>query len=225
MGTADRFLSTVSFSTRQLQLAAYKKIVAMGQQRKSVFFYSITSSASCRRCDGTSRPNALAVLRSITSSKPTPSCPGRSAGLAPLRIFPVRSLPLEHIHKGDPITHQAPDLSRHPRGEKIAGIAWRAASAASRSHRSMKNGLAAGRSASSPLNHSRERQLKLAIGTRCQHLQALPESVRRCLYLGFVGPGARVVGVHKQHDCARRGECLGPRALTKVLTPVRLPRG
>ena len=30
--------------------------------------YSITSSASCCRCKGTSRPSALAVLRLITSS-------------------------------------------------------------------------------------------------------------------------------------------------------------
>jgi hypothetical protein len=63
-------------------------------------------------------------------------------------------------------------------------------------------------SAGSSLNHGRERRLKIAVGTRCQHLQALPESVGRCLYLGFVGSGVRIVGVHKQHNLARRGEDL-----------------
>src|SRR5262245_31499754 len=49
-------------------------------------FYSITSSASCWRCKGTSRPSALAVLRLIASSNLVGCITGKSAGLAPLRI-------------------------------------------------------------------------------------------------------------------------------------------
>jgi hypothetical protein len=45
--------------------------------------YSITSSASCRRCNGTSRPNAFAVLRLITSSNFVGCSIGISAGLTP----------------------------------------------------------------------------------------------------------------------------------------------
>src|SRR5262249_49144934 len=48
--------------------------------------HSITSSASCWRCRGTSRPIAFAVLRLITSSNLVGACAGRSAGFAPLRM-------------------------------------------------------------------------------------------------------------------------------------------
>jgi hypothetical protein len=49
--------------------------------------YSITSSARCCRNQGTSRPNALAVLRLIASSNVVGCSTGRSAGFAPLRIL------------------------------------------------------------------------------------------------------------------------------------------
>src|SRR6266511_3483060 len=45
--------------------------------------HSITSSASCCRCKGTSSPSALAVLRLITSSNLVGCWTGRSVGLAP----------------------------------------------------------------------------------------------------------------------------------------------
>src|SRR6516225_2283780 len=47
--------------------------------------HSITSSASCCSCSGTSRPSALAVFRLMLSSNLTGPCAGKSAGLAPLR--------------------------------------------------------------------------------------------------------------------------------------------
>src|ERR1700730_2532867 len=48
--------------------------------------HSITSSASCWRRKGTSRPIALAVLRLMTSSNLVGACTGSSAGLSPLRM-------------------------------------------------------------------------------------------------------------------------------------------
>src|SRR3984893_2147013 len=51
--------------------------------------HSMTSSARARIDGGTERPSALAVLRLITSSNVVGCCIGRSAGLAPLRIFPA----------------------------------------------------------------------------------------------------------------------------------------
>src|SRR5262245_23933025 len=45
--------------------------------------YSITSSARCRRCKGTLRPSAVAVLRFITSSNLTGAWTERSLGLSP----------------------------------------------------------------------------------------------------------------------------------------------
>src|SRR5215510_6481070 len=50
-------------------------------------FHSITSSAVASNIGGTSRPSALAVLRLMTSSNLVGCTTGRSAGLAPLRIF------------------------------------------------------------------------------------------------------------------------------------------
>src|SRR5262245_532740 len=49
--------------------------------------HSITSSASCWRCKGTSRPTALAVLRLIRNSNLVGCSTGRSAGLAPFSIL------------------------------------------------------------------------------------------------------------------------------------------
>jgi hypothetical protein len=51
--------------------------------------HSITSSASCWRCKGTSRPSALAVCRLMTNSNLIGCMTGRSAGFSPLRIRPV----------------------------------------------------------------------------------------------------------------------------------------
>jgi hypothetical protein len=56
---------------------------------KAVPAYSITSSARARSACGTVRPSALAVLRLMTSSNLVGCWTGRSAGFAPLRIFPA----------------------------------------------------------------------------------------------------------------------------------------
>src|SRR5262249_14209690 len=49
--------------------------------------HSITSSASCWRCKGTSRPTALAVLRFIASMSFVGNSIGKSPGFAPFRIL------------------------------------------------------------------------------------------------------------------------------------------
>src|SRR5262245_46021244 len=49
-------------------------------------FHSITSSASCWRCKGMSRPITLADFRLSASSNVVVACTGRSAGFSPLRI-------------------------------------------------------------------------------------------------------------------------------------------
>src|SRR5262249_13061121 len=51
--------------------------------------HSITSSAMASSPGGKLRPNALAVLRLITSSNLVDCMTGRSAGFSPLRIRPV----------------------------------------------------------------------------------------------------------------------------------------
>src|SRR5712691_5442544 len=51
--------------------------------------HSITSSARARSDCGTVRPSALAVFKLMTSSNLVGCSTGRSAGLAPLRIFPA----------------------------------------------------------------------------------------------------------------------------------------
>src|SRR5205823_3096179 len=51
--------------------------------------HSMTSSARCSSDCGTVRPSALAVFRLITSSNLVGCSTGRSAGLAPFRIFPA----------------------------------------------------------------------------------------------------------------------------------------
>src|SRR5262249_41858648 len=50
-------------------------------------FHSITSSASCWRCEGTSRPSVLAVLRLIASMIFVGNSIGKSPGFAPFRIL------------------------------------------------------------------------------------------------------------------------------------------
>ena len=54
--------------------------------RSKLHRYSITASALCWRCIGTSRPSALAVLRLIARSNLTGAWTGSSPGLAPLRM-------------------------------------------------------------------------------------------------------------------------------------------
>src|SRR6266404_9476523 len=51
--------------------------------------HSMTSSARARIDGGTVSPRALAVLRLTTSSNLVGCSTGKSAGLAPLRIFPA----------------------------------------------------------------------------------------------------------------------------------------
>jgi hypothetical protein len=58
-------------------------------QRSKNDRYSITSSARADRVGGTSMPSAFAVLRLITNSNLVDCTIGRSAGLAPLRIWPA----------------------------------------------------------------------------------------------------------------------------------------
>src|SRR5215813_10569710 len=62
---------------------------AAKQRDELATLHSITSSASCWRCKGTSRPSALAVLRLVTSSNLVGCMTGRSAGFSPLRIRPT----------------------------------------------------------------------------------------------------------------------------------------
>src|SRR5262249_39216026 len=59
---------------------------AAEQRDERAPFHSITSSASCCSCNGTSRPTALAVLMLTTSSNLVGACTGRSAGFSPLRM-------------------------------------------------------------------------------------------------------------------------------------------
>src|SRR5262245_35650757 len=59
---------------------------AAQQRDERAPFHSITSSASCWRCNGTSRPSALAVCMLMTNSNFVDCSTGRSAGFAPFRI-------------------------------------------------------------------------------------------------------------------------------------------
>src|SRR5262249_11386676 len=60
---------------------------AAEQRDELAAFHSITSSASCWRCKGTSRPSALAVFRLTTDSNFVGSCTGRSVGFVPFSIL------------------------------------------------------------------------------------------------------------------------------------------
>src|SRR5262245_13301812 len=62
-------------------------------------FHSITSSASCWSCNGTSRPSAFAVLRLMTSSYLVGACTGRSAGFSPLRMRSTYDAPRRNKSK------------------------------------------------------------------------------------------------------------------------------
>jgi hypothetical protein len=68
---------------RLLRSALYSEPVPHGPAA-----HSITSSARARIEGGIVRPKAFAVLRLTTSSKLVDCWTGRSAGLAPLSIFP-----------------------------------------------------------------------------------------------------------------------------------------
>jgi hypothetical protein len=74
--------------------------------------YSITSSAIASTPDGIVRPNALAVLRLMTSSTFVDRSTGKSAGFAPLRIFPVPTgVPLKIIGPTGEDLHVGFDLA------------------------------------------------------------------------------------------------------------------
>jgi hypothetical protein len=60
---------------------------AAEQRDEFAAVHSITSSAICWRCTGTSRPSALAVLRLIRNSNLVGCSTGRSPGLAPFSIL------------------------------------------------------------------------------------------------------------------------------------------
>ena len=74
--------------TRQQTKIGSSGTSQMCQQQKSRG-YSITSSARAKRVGGIVNPSALAVFRLMTSSTLVLCWIGRSAGLAPLRIFPT----------------------------------------------------------------------------------------------------------------------------------------
>src|SRR5262249_15388496 len=65
---------------------------AADQRDELAPLHSITSSASCWRCSGTSRPSALAVCRLMTNSNLVACTTGRLAGFALLRTRPVYNL-------------------------------------------------------------------------------------------------------------------------------------
>src|SRR5262249_15863836 len=56
------------------------------QRHERAPVHSITSSARCCRCHGTSRPSDFAVLRLITNSNVTGGWTGRSLTFSPFRI-------------------------------------------------------------------------------------------------------------------------------------------
>jgi hypothetical protein len=79
---------------RKRQVIALQRNVARGQQQTHAaqqikFHHSITSSARPSSVIGNVRLSVFAVLRLITSPIFTACITGRSASLAPLRIFPV----------------------------------------------------------------------------------------------------------------------------------------
>src|SRR3984893_18964082 len=54
--------------------------------------YSITSSARCWSCKGTSRPSALAVLARLRCGHPSSECPQKCEVSAPADYWPSRAL-------------------------------------------------------------------------------------------------------------------------------------
>ena len=72
------YCANVSRSTASGHLS---KLVAARLLTKGT--YSLTPSASCCKCGGTSRPNAFAVLRLMASSNLVGVCTGTSAGFSP----------------------------------------------------------------------------------------------------------------------------------------------
>jgi hypothetical protein len=61
-----------------------------GSDRRAGGHYSITSSARTSKCCGTLRPSCLAALRLMTKWNFVDLLTGRSAGMAPLRIWPTK---------------------------------------------------------------------------------------------------------------------------------------
>ena len=74
-----------------VQFSTFATLSAMRRlmRRSKWHRYSITSSALPSRVAGNSRPSDFAVLRLITNSNLVGCRTGRSAGLAPLRIWPA----------------------------------------------------------------------------------------------------------------------------------------
>src|SRR5271169_6860492 len=72
-----------------LESAAFSRRTPTTDSRSAAnkFHHSITSSARAKSVGGIVNPSALAVLRLMTSSSLMLCWTGRSAGLAPLRIF------------------------------------------------------------------------------------------------------------------------------------------
>src|SRR5215472_379000 len=91
----------VRFGRRATEEPYYRQCLLLGaergrcrhrtgqQEHEFATFHSITSSARTRIDGGTVMPSALAVLRLTTSSNVVGCCTGRSAGLAPLSMFPA----------------------------------------------------------------------------------------------------------------------------------------
>jgi hypothetical protein len=94
-------ISAASAARRSLPVFPYEQTMAapvdMSQRCPTTdscsaanrFGHSITSSARAKRDGGIVNPSALAVFRLMTSSTLVLCWIGRSAGLAPLRIFPT----------------------------------------------------------------------------------------------------------------------------------------
>jgi putative ABC transport system substrate-binding protein len=85
-----RFQLVINLKTaKSLGLTVPFGLLNAADDRSKQHLYSITSSARVSSECGTSRPSVFAVLRLITNSNLVGCSTGRSAGLAPLRIFPV----------------------------------------------------------------------------------------------------------------------------------------
>ena len=74
------------YSSRSRPAAHDRSGSCVSVEQASSVVYSITSSASCWRCPGTSRPSAFAALRLIISSYLVGACTGSSLGFSPRRI-------------------------------------------------------------------------------------------------------------------------------------------
>jgi hypothetical protein len=66
--------------------------LSMTRSGSGVRCYSITSSARCWSCKGTSRPSALAVLARLRCGHPSSECPQKCEVSAPADYWPSRAL-------------------------------------------------------------------------------------------------------------------------------------